>query len=168
MDFKKRIIEIENETSKYENVKVIAATKYMNTDQTKALVEAGVKCLGENRTDLFLEKYEALKDYDIEWHFFGVLQSRKIKDVAKSLKITSKVNSYGPEFLLLITEAISINLCFSIFSSLSYGSLLKFHISDWERSASVFNTHQVVYIEFVYSTHLTVAWREWECQVTGS
>ena len=73
MDFKKRIIEIENETSKYENVKVIAATKYMNTDQTKALVEAGVKCLGENRTDLFLEKYEALKDYDIEWHFFGTI-----------------------------------------------------------------------------------------------
>ena len=85
MDFKKRIIEIENETSKYENVKVIAATKYMNTDQTKQLVEAGVKCLGENRTDLFLEKYEALKDYDIEWHFFGVLQSRKIKDVANKI-----------------------------------------------------------------------------------
>ena len=85
MDFKKRIIEIENETSKYENVKVIAATKYMNTDQTKALVEAGVKCLGENRTDLFLEKYEALKDYDIEWHFFGVLQSRKIKDVVNKI-----------------------------------------------------------------------------------
>lgn len=85
MDFKKRIIEIENETSKYENVKVIAATKYMNVDQTKKIVEAGIKCLGENRTDLFLEKYEALKDYDIEWHFFGVLQSRKIKDVVNKI-----------------------------------------------------------------------------------
>ena len=85
MDFKKRIIEIEKETSKYENVKVIAATKYMNTDQTKALVEAGINCLGENRTDLFLEKYEALKDYDIEWHFFGVLQSRKIKDIVNKI-----------------------------------------------------------------------------------
>ena len=85
MDFKKRIIEIENETSKYENVKIIAATKYMNVDQTKKIVEAGIKCLGENRTDLFLEKYEALKDYDIEWHFFGVLQSRKIKDVVNKI-----------------------------------------------------------------------------------
>ena len=86
MDFKKRILEIEKETSKYENVKIIAATKYMNVDQTKALVEAGIKCLGENRTDLFLEKYEALKDYDIEWHFFGVLQSRKIKDVVNKIE----------------------------------------------------------------------------------
>ena len=85
MDFKKRILEIEQETSKYENVKIIAATKYMNVDQTKKIVEAGIKCLGENRTDLFLEKYEALKDYDIEWHFFGVLQSRKIKDVVNKI-----------------------------------------------------------------------------------
>lgn len=85
MDFKKKILEIEKETSKYDNVKIIAATKYMNVDQTKALVEAGIKCLGENRTDLFLEKYEALKDYDIEWHFFGVLQSRKIKDVVNKI-----------------------------------------------------------------------------------
>lgn len=85
MDFKKKILEIEKETSKYENVKVIAATKYMNVEQTKNIVEAGIKCLGENRTDLFLEKYEALKDYDIEWHFFGVLQSRKIKDVVNKI-----------------------------------------------------------------------------------
>lgn len=85
MDFKKKILEIEQETSKYENVKVIAATKYMNIDQTKELVKAGIKCLGENRTDLFLEKYEALKDENVEWHFFGVLQSRKIKDVANKI-----------------------------------------------------------------------------------
>lgn len=85
MDFKKRILEIQEVTSKYDNVKIIAATKYMNVEQTKALVEAGISCLGENRTDLFLEKYEALKDYDVEWHFFGVLQSRKIKDVVNKI-----------------------------------------------------------------------------------
>lgn len=85
MDFKKKILEIEQETSKYDNVKIIAATKYMNIDQTRELVNAGIKCLGENRTDLFLEKYEALKDQDIEWHFFGVLQSRKIKDVVNKI-----------------------------------------------------------------------------------
>lgn len=85
MDFNKRIQEINSEVSKYENVKVIAATKYMSVEQTKQLVEAGVTCLGENRTDLFLEKYEALKDKNIEWHFFGVLQSRKIKDVVNKI-----------------------------------------------------------------------------------
>lgn len=85
MNFEKRIEQINNETSKYENVKVIAATKYMSIEQTRDLVDAGIKCLGENRTDLFLEKYEALKDKEVEWHFFGVLQSRKIKDVVNKI-----------------------------------------------------------------------------------
>lgn len=85
MNFEKRIFEIKEVTNKYDNIKIIAATKYMNIDQTRELVEAGINCLGENRTDLFLEKYEALKDYNIEWHFFGVLQSRKIKDVVNKI-----------------------------------------------------------------------------------
>lgn len=85
MDFKKKIELVEKETSKYPNVKVIAATKYLSIDQTRDLIEAGMIRLGENRTDVFLEKYEALKDYNVEWHFFGVLQSRKIKDVVNKI-----------------------------------------------------------------------------------
>lgn len=85
MDFSKRILEIKKVTDNYENVKIVAATKYMSVDQTKELVNAGIKCLGENRTDMFLEKYEALKDQNIEWHFFGVLQSRKIRDVVNKI-----------------------------------------------------------------------------------
>lgn len=85
MDFKKKIELVEKETSKYPNVKVVAATKYLSIDQTRELIEAGMHCLGENRTDVFLEKYEALKEYNVEWHFFGVLQSRKIKDVANKI-----------------------------------------------------------------------------------
>lgn len=85
MDFKKRLEQIEKVTSQYPNVKLVAATKYMNIEQTKQLIEAGVKCIGENRAEIFLEKYEALKDYNVEWHFFGVLQSRKIKDVVNKI-----------------------------------------------------------------------------------
>ena len=85
MDFKKRLEQIEKVTSQYPNVKLVAATKYMNIEQTKQLIDAGVKCIGENRAEIFLEKYEALKDCNVEWHFFGVLQSRKIKDVVNKI-----------------------------------------------------------------------------------
>ena len=85
MDFKKRVDEVKEVLKDYPNVKLVAATKYMSIDQTKSLYEAGVHRFGENRTDMFLENYEALKDLDIEWHFFGVLQSRKIKDVANKI-----------------------------------------------------------------------------------
>ena len=93
MNFEKRIEQINNETSKYENVKVIAATKYMSIEQTRDLVDAGIKCLGENRTDLFLEKYEALKDKEVEWHFFGVLQARKVRSVIDKIDYLHSLDS---------------------------------------------------------------------------
>lgn len=70
----------------YENVTLVAATKYMDVDHTRSLVEAGITHLGENRTDMFLEKYEALKEYsNVKWHFFGTLQSRKVRDVVNKI-----------------------------------------------------------------------------------
>lgn len=83
--FQKKIQEIKELTNKYGNIKIIAATKYMSVEDTRLLVEAGIKDIGENRVDIFLEKYEALKDLDINWHFFGVVQSRKVKDVADKI-----------------------------------------------------------------------------------
>ena len=43
-------------------------------DKTKEIVEAGITDIGENRKDSFLAKYEALKDYNITWHYFGVIK----------------------------------------------------------------------------------------------
>ena len=45
-----------------DQVNVIAVTKYVGIDQAKALVDTGVRHIGENRVDKFLEKYQALKD----------------------------------------------------------------------------------------------------------
>lgn len=82
MSIKEQAQLVRDSLKDFPNVDVIAATKYMDVDQTKELVEAGITKLGENRTDLFLEKYDALKDNkDVEWHFFGTLQTRKIRDV---------------------------------------------------------------------------------------
>ena len=39
-------------------------------EQTKEIVAAGINEVGENRKDTFLEKYEALKDQNIIWHYF--------------------------------------------------------------------------------------------------
>ncbi|MFA5543220.1 MAG: YggS family pyridoxal phosphate-dependent enzyme [Bacilli bacterium] len=86
MDIKAKVTEIRDEIGKYGDIKLVAATKYLNIEQTKELIAAGIKNFGENRTDMFLEKYEALKEYDIKWHFFGVVQSRKVKDVANRIE----------------------------------------------------------------------------------
>lgn len=64
-----------------EDVSIIAVTKYVDSDTANALVQTGVKHVGENRVDKFLEKYQALADQDLTWHLIGTLQRRKVKDV---------------------------------------------------------------------------------------
>jgi len=85
IDFKQKVLELKETLKDYPNVTIVGASKYLNIEETKALALAGIKDIGENRTDMFLEKYEALKGLGIKWHFFGTLQSRKIKDVANKI-----------------------------------------------------------------------------------
>ncbi len=85
MGVREKVELIKREISEFENVHLIAATKYMTIDQTRELIKAGIRDFGENRTDMFLEKYESLKDENINWHFFGVVQSRKVKDIVNKI-----------------------------------------------------------------------------------
>lgn len=70
-----------NKANRQNQVNVIAVTKYVDVATTEALVKTGIQHIGENRVDKFLEKYQALKEYDLTWHLIGSLQRRKVKDV---------------------------------------------------------------------------------------
>ena len=70
-----------NKANRLDQVNVIAVTKYVDVATTEALVKTGIQHIGENRVDKFLEKYQALKEYDLTWHLIGSLQRRKVKDV---------------------------------------------------------------------------------------
>ncbi len=86
MGIKENVAKVKESLRDFPQVEIVAATKYMNIEQTVELVEAGIYNIAENRTDMFLEKFEALKDNPkVRWHFFGVLQTRKIKDIANRI-----------------------------------------------------------------------------------
>lgn len=70
-----------NKANRQDQVNVIAVTKYVDVATTEALVKTDIQHIGENRVDKFLEKYQALKEYDLTWHLIGSLQRRKVKDV---------------------------------------------------------------------------------------
>ena len=70
-----------NNANRQDQVNVIAITKYVDVATTEALVKTGIQHIGENRVDKFLEKYQALKEYNLTWHLIGSLQRRKVKDV---------------------------------------------------------------------------------------
>ena len=100
-----------------QDVTLVAATKYADIDDMKILLESGIYDFGENRVDSFLNKYEALKQYDITWHFIGHLQRNKAKDVISkidylhsldSLKLAELINKERTKPLKAFIE-VSIN-----------------------------------------------------------
>ena len=101
------------------NVNIVAATKYVGSDEMRDLYNHGIKNFGENRVDSFLKKYDELKDIkDISWHFIGHLQRNKCKDVINkidylhsldSIELAKMIDKYSEKKLKVFIE-VSINL----------------------------------------------------------
>ena len=100
------------------DITLVAATKYGDINDLKELYSNGVFNFGENRVDAFLNKYEALKDLDIKWHFIGHLQRNKAHLVLDkidylhsldSLELVKTINKYRLSPLNCFVE-VSINL----------------------------------------------------------
>jgi pyridoxal phosphate enzyme (YggS family) len=73
-------------------VEILAATKYVESDDLPALAEAGIELVGENRAQDLLAKQEAHGDL-FTWDFIGRLQSRKVKDVAPNVRLIHSLAS---------------------------------------------------------------------------
>jgi len=76
-----------------EDIKLIGVTKTIEVPQIQELLDAGVNCIGENRVQEFLPKYEALSPQKIEWHFIGHLQRNKVKFIADKVDLIHSVDS---------------------------------------------------------------------------
>lgn len=101
------------------NVTIVAATKYVDSNDMRLLAANGITNFGENRVDSFLKKYEELSDLkDIRWHFIGHLQRNKCKDIINkidvlhsldSIELAKMIEKYREEPLDTFIE-VSINL----------------------------------------------------------
>jgi uncharacterized pyridoxal phosphate-containing UPF0001 family protein len=74
------------------NVEILAATKYIRTDDMGALAEAGITLVGENRLQDLEEKQERWGDR-FTWDFIGNLQSRKVKALLPRVRLIHSVAS---------------------------------------------------------------------------
>ncbi|EAK9939280.1 YggS family pyridoxal phosphate-dependent enzyme [Campylobacter lari] len=66
-----------------QNVRLIAASKYVQDGQIQELFKQGVIEFGENQVQALALKKEKLQDLEIKWHFIGNLQSNKINLLIK-------------------------------------------------------------------------------------
>ena len=67
------------------DVTIIGVTKYVDALVADELRASGITNLGENRADVFLEKYREIGK-DVIWHFIGTLQTRKVRDVINKIE----------------------------------------------------------------------------------
>ncbi len=75
------------------NVTLVAATKYVGTEELLTLLANGVNNFGENRTDSFLTKYYVLQNKDVIWHFIGHLQRNKANDIINKIDYLHSLDS---------------------------------------------------------------------------
>ena len=73
-------------------VEILAATKYVRTEDMGALAEAGIELVGENRLQDLEEKQERWSD-SFTWDFIGNLQSRKLKRILPLVRLIHSVGS---------------------------------------------------------------------------
>lgn len=67
-----------------QDVHVIAVTKQVDVARTLEAIDAGIMHLGENRPEGLQTKLQAIAA-DVQWHFIGSLQTRKVKQVIDSI-----------------------------------------------------------------------------------
>jgi PLP dependent protein len=73
-------------------IEILAAVKYVDSDELPALAEAGIELVGENRAQDLLAKQAEHGDL-FTWDFIGQLQSRKVKDVAPNVRLIHSLAS---------------------------------------------------------------------------
>jgi pyridoxal phosphate enzyme (YggS family) len=71
--------------------RLVAVSKTVSSEVIRQAYELGQRLFGENRIDVLKAKVPSLPD-DIEWHFIGNIQSRKIADI---VAYSSMIHSVG-------------------------------------------------------------------------
>ena len=74
------------------DIEILAATKYIRTEDMGALADAGIELVGENRLQDLDAKRERWGDR-FTWDFIGNLQSRKVKKVLPLVRLIHSVAS---------------------------------------------------------------------------
>ena len=80
------------------DVRLIAVTKYVETDRIAEAFACGLKTVGENHAQEVRDKLTFYKQYGAELHFIGQLQSNKVKYIIGSARL---IQSADREKLLL-------------------------------------------------------------------
>ena len=89
------------------DITLVAVSKYASDEQTRDLVLAGCKDLGESRPQELWKKAEVLEDLPVRWHQIGHLQRNKVR---RTLPLATLIHSVDSVRLLQSIESIAAEL----------------------------------------------------------
>ncbi len=101
------------------SVMLLAVSKTKPAALITAVAAAGQRHFGENYLQEALEKIEALKHLNLDWHFIGPIQSNKTRGLAENfnwvhsvdrLKIAQRLNEQRPDHLPPLNICLQVNI----------------------------------------------------------
>lgn len=76
-------------------VQLIAVSKTRSPEEVKLIADAGQRAFGENTVQDALTKIPFLDLPDLEWHFIGHLQSKKVKYIPENFHWVHTIDSFS-------------------------------------------------------------------------
>jgi len=76
-----------------DSIRLVAVSKTMPADKVKEAIDAGAAIIGENYIQESREKFQALSQYNISWHFIGHLQTNKAKYAVRLFDLIHTVDT---------------------------------------------------------------------------
>ncbi|WP_286884410.1 YggS family pyridoxal phosphate-dependent enzyme [Aneurinibacillus sp. UBA3580] len=100
-------------------VQIVAVTKYVSLETTRSALEAGIRHIGESRTQDAVPKWEALGAEAATWHFIGHLQTNKVRDMIgrftyvhslDRLSLAKELNKRGAQQDIVTRCMVQVNI----------------------------------------------------------
>ena len=101
------------------SVMLLAVSKTFPAPAVREAYAAGQRAFGENYVQEALDKIEALRDLNLEWHFIGPIQSNKTRVIAENfawvhgvdrLKIAQRLSEQRPLNLPPLNICLQVNV----------------------------------------------------------
>ncbi len=102
-----------------QSVTLLAVSKTKPAALIEAASAAGQRCFGENYAQEAVEKAEALKHLNLEWHFIGPIQSNKTRGLATHMdwihtvereRIARRLNDQRPDDMAPLNICLQVNI----------------------------------------------------------
>ena len=102
-----------------QSVTLLAVSKTKPAALIEAASAGGQRCFGENYAQEAVEKAEALKHLNLEWHFIGPIQSNKTRGLATHMdwihtvereKIARRLNDQRPDDMAPLNICLQVNI----------------------------------------------------------